>query len=262
MNSEGRFGGKIAVVTGAAQGIGRSTAMQLAREGAMVVLADRAERECMAVLDEIRGAGGEAQAMLADLESHEDTAALFQGVVDTFGKIDVSIHNVGGTIWAKPYWEYEPGQIEREIARSLWPTLWSCHTVSAIMARQRFGAIVNVGSIATRGIHRVPYSAAKGGVHALTACLAMELASYEVRVNCVAPGGVDGGPRSIPRNPALPSGQELVWRQAVRDQTLRDTPQGRFGQPDEIAVAICFLASGEASYITGQTLFVGGGAIG
>lgn len=262
MGVQRRFDGKIAVVTGAAQGIGRSVALQLAREGATVVLADRAERECLAVLEEIRGTGSAGRAVITDLETHTGADALVGETVAAYGRLDIAVHNVGGTIWAKPYWEYEPEQIEREIARSLWPTLWCCHAASAVMARQHAGAIVNVGSIATRGIYRVPYAAAKGGVHAITACLAMELADSGVRVNCVAPGGVDGGPRAIPRNASAPTPQEAVWRQAVRQQTLRDTPAGRFGRPEEIAAAICFLASDDASYVTGQTLYAGGGAIG
>jgi dihydroxycyclohexadiene carboxylate dehydrogenase len=257
-----RFERKIAVVTGAAQGIGRATALQLAREGATLVLVDRAERECRAVLAEIVAAGGQGQATVADLETSAGARDMVRAALDAYGRIDVSVHNVGGTIWAKPFWEYTDEQIEREISRSLWPTLWSCRAVIPAMLEQKSGAIVNVGSVATRGINRVPYSAAKGGVHAMTACLAMELADYGVRVNCVAPGGTDVGARAIPRNPEIPSEQDKLWRNDVRTQTLRDTPLGRFGRPEECAAAICFLASGEASYITGETLFVAGGGKG
>jgi len=257
-----RFKDKVAIVTGAAQGIGRSTALQLAREGAAVVLVDRAERECRTVHEEITRAGGESKVIVADLESSAGARRMTSEALDAYARIDVAVHNVGGTIWTKPYWEYSDEQIEREISRSLWPTLWCCRAVIPVMLRQKSGAIVNVGSVATRGIHRVPYSAAKGGVHAMTACLAMELAEHGVRVNCVAPGGTDVGARAIPRNPEPPSEQEKLWRQQVGAQTLRDTPLGRYGRPEESAAAICFLASDEASYITGQVLFVAGGGIG
>ncbi len=257
-----RFRSKVAIVTGAAQGIGRATALQLAREGASVVLADRAARECQAVHDEISRAGGEAQVIIADLESSEGARTMVAETLQIHDRIDIAVHNVGGTIWAKPYWEYSEEQIEREISRSLWPTLWCCRAMVPVMLRQKRGAIVNVGSVATRGIHRVPYSAAKGGVHAMSVCLALELAEHGVRVNCVAPGGTDVGMRTIPRSPETPTEQEVIWRRQVGQQTLRDTPLGRYGRPEELAGAICFLASDEASYITGQVLFVAGGGIG
>jgi dihydroxycyclohexadiene carboxylate dehydrogenase len=257
-----RHSGKRAVVTGAAQGIGRAAALQLAREGASVVLVDRAQKECRAVHEEITAAGGKATVVLADLETSAGARDMVAQAVATYGGIDVSVHNVGGTIWLKPYWEYTDEEIEKEISRSLWPTLWSCRAVIPVMLRQKKGAIVNVGSVATRGINRVPYAAAKGGVHAITACLAMELAEHGIRVNCVSPGGTDVGPRSIPRNPDALSEQEKVWRGQVGAQTLRDTPLGRYGRPEEIAAAICFLASDEASYVTGEVLFAAGGGIG
>ncbi len=126
------------------------------------------------------------------------------------------------------------------------------------MERRR-GAIVNVGSVATRGINRVPYSAAKGGVVAITTCLAMEVAPYDIRVNCVSPGGVDVGERAVPRNPDGMKDSEATHWQAVIDQTIADTPMRRFGTPDELASAIAFLASDDASYVTGETLCVSGG---
>jgi len=211
----GRYDGKIAVVTGAAQGIGRATALRLSGDGGTVMLADRAADECNAVWEEIVACGG-----------HRDD------------------------------------EIEREISRSLWPTLWCCHAMVTQMIKQSHGAIVNVGSFATRGINRVPYSAAKGGVHAMTTSLSLELAPLGVRVNCVAPGGVDGGPRKIPRNPNPMSEAELGWRNEVTAQTLASTPLHRYGTLEEIAAAICFLGSDEASYITGQTLYVAGGGVG
>jgi dihydroxycyclohexadiene carboxylate dehydrogenase len=257
-----RFTDKIAIVTGAAQGIGRATALQLAREGATVVLGDRAALECEAVRKEIEAAGGRASSVIVDLETGSGARELVARVVETHGRVDVSIHNVGGTIWTKPFWEYTDDEIEREITRSLWPTLWCCRAVIPQMIAQRSGAIVNIGSFATRGVHRVPYSAAKGGVHAITVCLAMELAEHNVRVNCVAPGGVDVGPRSIPRNPNPVSEEEKRWRAAVTAQTLASTPLGRYGMPEEQASAICYLAADEASYITGQVMFVAGGGVG
>ena len=257
-----RFEGKSAIVTGAGQGIGRAIALRLAAEGARVVLVDRAAGPCAHVQEEIAASGGQASAVAVDLETRAGAVEMVKHTLDLHATVDISVHNVGGTIWAKPFWEYEPEQIEREISRSLWPTLFSCREVSAVMVKQRAGAIVNVGSIATRGIYRVPYAAAKGGVHALTVALAMELAEHGVRVNCVAPGGVASPDRVTPRNPNELTEQERLWNQDVHEQTIRDTPLGRFGTADEIAAAVCFLAADEASYITGQVIFAAGGAVG
>jgi dihydroxycyclohexadiene carboxylate dehydrogenase len=254
MTHPGRFAGKVAVVTGAAQGIGRTVALRIAREGASVALVDRSDL-IYEVQREIEG----AIAIVADLESFDGASAAVDGTLARFGRIDVLINNVGGTIWAKPYAEYEPAQIEAEIRRSLLPTLWCCRAVLPPMVRNGGGAIVNVSSVATRGINRVPYAAAKGGVNAVTACLAMEYAEYGIRVCGVAPGGTEAPARRIPRNAASPNAQEAQWYQQVVDQTVSSSLMKRYGTTEEQAAAILFLASDEASYITGVTLPVAGG---
>ncbi|MGQ0622514.1 MAG: 1,6-dihydroxycyclohexa-2,4-diene-1-carboxylate dehydrogenase [Panacagrimonas sp.] len=263
MSRDRRFGGHLAVVTGAGQGIGRAVALKIARQGGDVVLADRAEGPALAVREECLALGAKAHVVLADLETCTGARDLIreaERIGD--GRIDILVNNVGGTIWFQPFWEYQPEQIEAEIRRSLWPTLWCCHAVLPGMIRRRAGVIVNVGSVATRGIYRVPYAASKGGVEAITTTLALETAQFGLRVNCVAPGGVDVGVRPTPRKQDAPTEQEKQWTQEVVDQTLRETPMKRYGTPDELADAICFLASDESSYMTGQTLFVAGGAIG
>ena len=260
--SNTRFSGQVALVTGAAQGIGRATALRLAAEGAKVVLVDRAIEPCSSVLEEIKGAGGEAIAVGVDLETSSGARQMVQTALEQYGRIDVSVHNVGGTIWAKPFWEYAEDEMQKEISRSLWPTLWCCREVIPVMQAQKSGSIVNVGSIATRGIYRVPYAAAKGGVHAATVAMAMELGESGVRVNCVSPGAIDNGQRIVPRNPKPLSEQEQEWMKGIYVQSMRDTPMNRLGKMEEIAAAICFFAAPEASYITGQIMYVAGGAIG
>ena len=262
MSTHQRFEGLVALVTGAAQGVGRATARRLAAEGAHVVVVDRAEAQGAAVAEEIRAAGGRASFAQADLETHEGAQSMVRAALEVNGRIDVSVHNVGGTIWTRPFWEYTPEQMQREVNRSLWPTLWSCREVIPVMRAQGAGAIVNVGSNATRGIYRVPYSASKGGVHAATVCMALELAKSGVRVNCVSPGALDNGVRAIPRNQETPSEQETAWVGEMYASCLRDTPQDRLGQAEEVAAAICFMAAPEASYITGQIMYVAGGDIG
>jgi dihydroxycyclohexadiene carboxylate dehydrogenase len=253
-----RFEDKVVVVTGAAQGIGRGVALAAAREGGRLVLADRAR-----ILEEV-GAAAQALGALVtlanvDLETFAGACALADTALSAFGRIDVLVNNVGGTIWAKPFQEYEEAQIEAEIRRSLFPTLWCCRAVLPTMLAQRSGAIVNVSSVATRGIHRIPYSAAKGGVNALTASLAFEHAQDGIRVNAVATGGTDAPPRVVPRNPNPLSEQERIWYQGIVDQTMQSSPMHRYGTIDEQVGAILFLASSEASYITGSVLPVGGG---
>jgi benzoate/toluate 1,2-dioxygenase reductase subunit len=133
--------------------------------------------------------------------------------------------------------------------------------VPHIFARGR-GTIVNVSSVATRGLNRVPYAAAKGGVNAITSALALEAAPHGVRVVATAPGGTDAPPRRIPRGPGAESEQEKEWYQSIVDQTVDSSLLKRYGTLDEQAAAITFLASEEASYITGTVLPVAGGDLG
>ncbi|EPL10495.1 1,6-dihydroxycyclohexa-2,4-diene-1-carboxylate dehydrogenase [Pseudomonas sp. CF161] len=252
-----RFHEKIALVTGAAQGIGRRVAERLAAEGARLILVDRSELvfELQAEL----APEHQVLALTADLEQYSECERVMASAVERFGRLDVLVNNVGGTIWAKPFEHYEPAQIEAEVRRSLFPTLWCCHAALPYMLEQGSGAIVNVSSIATRSINRVPYGAAKGGVNALTACLAFETAGRGVRVNATAPGGTEAPPRRIPRNSAEQSAEEKIWYQQIVDQTVDSTLMKRYGTIDEQAAAILFLASDEASYITGMVMPVGGG---
>ena len=253
-----RFEDKIVIVTGAAQGIGHGVALAVAAEGARVVLADRSSL-VHEVAGEIEQAGGQALVVTADLETYAGAQQVVAAAEQAHGRVDVLINNVGGTIWAKPYQEYEEAQIEAEIRRSLFPTLWCCRAVLPGMVARKQGVIVNVSSIATRGIYRIPYSAAKGGVNALTASLAFEHAEDGIRVNAVATGGTEAPPRKIPRNGAKMTPQEEIWYQGIVDQTIASSLMHRYGTIDEQVRAILFLASNEASYITGTVLPVGGG---
>jgi dihydroxycyclohexadiene carboxylate dehydrogenase len=258
---DNRFRGKVAVVTGAAQGIGRSVALRLAREGGRIALVDRSDL-IEAVRQEAEAAGAEALAVIADLETFAGATSAMAQTQARFGRIDILVNNVGGTIWAMPYAHYGEAQIEAEVRRSLFPTLWCCRAVLPAMLEVGGGVIVNVSSVATRGVNRVPYAAAKGGVNAITASLAFEYAQHGIRVCGVAPGGTEAPPRRIPRNAAPPSEQEQGWYQEVVDQTVSSSLMKRYGTTEEQAAAILFLASDDASYITGVTLPVAGGDLG
>lgn len=256
-----RFKGRVFAITGAAQGIGRRVAERAALEGAMVAVIDRSPIGAE-VAEAITAAGGTAIYLTADLETHAGAVDAMNGVVQAFGRIDVSVHNVGGTIWAKPFEHYEADQIDAEVRRSLFPTLYSCHAVLPHMLAAGKGVIVNVSSIATRSLNRVPYAAAKGGVNAITASLAWEVAERGIRVVATAPGGTEAPPRAVPRNPNEQTAQEKAWYQQIVDQTVQSSLMHRYGTLDEQAGAILFLASDDASYLTGVTIPVGGGDLG
>tara|TARA_R100000789_G_scaffold94853_1_gene95010 strand:+ start:336 stop:1115 length:780 start_codon:yes stop_codon:yes gene_type:complete len=256
-----RFADKVMVATGAAQGIGRRVAERAAAEGAKVLVVDRSEHRDT-VVTAIRDAGGEAQALNVDLETWEGCDAAMAAAIDIWGRIDILINNVGGTIWAKPYEHYAPHEIDAEVRRSLFPTLYCCRAAIERMLPQGSGVIVNVSSIATRGLNRVPYAAAKGGVNAITASLAWEVGERGIRVVATAPGGTEAPPRVVPRNPNAAEEQREDWYQTIVDQTIQSSLMKRYGTLDEQAGPILFLASDEASYITGVTVPVGGGDLG
>lgn len=256
-----RFQNKVAVITGAAQGIGRRVAERMGEEGGRLILVDRSEL-VHELADELGAKGVEVLTLTADLEQFADCHRVMDAAKERFGRLDILVNNVGGTIWAKPFEHYQEHEIEAEVRRSLFPTLWCCHAALPHMLEQGVGSIVNLSSIATRSVNRVPYGAAKGGVNALTACLAFENAQRGIRINATAPGGTEAPPRRIPRNAAEQSEQEKIWYQQIVDQTVDSTLMKRYGTIDEQAGAILFLASDDASYITGVTLPVGGGDIG
>lgn len=261
MSHAERFKGKVVIVTGAAQGIGQGVAQRVAAEGGSVLAVDRSDLVNDTV-NEIIAAGGKAAPFQCDLETFAGAQAMVAECLKLFNRVDVLVNNVGGTIWAKPFEHYEESQIEAEVRRSLFPTLWCCRAVLPAMLKKKKGVIVNVSSIATRGVNRVPYAAAKGGVNALTAALAMEHTQHGIRINATAPGGTDAPPRKIPRNTNKQSRQEKVWYQAIVDQTKESSLMHRYGTLDEQVAPILFFASDESSYITGSVLPVGGGDLG
>jgi dihydroxycyclohexadiene carboxylate dehydrogenase len=187
--------------------------------------------------------------------------------LEAYGRIDVLVNNVGGTIWMKPYHLYKEEEVVLEIERSLYPTLWCCLAVLPIMMAQKSGSIVNLGSQAVRGLYRVPYAASKGGILALGKVLAMEYGRYGIRVNTVSPGGTDIADRVTPRLLIRPGVMADEGAKAEADNYRREMMEDsqnqqalrRRGLPEEQAAAIAFLASDDASFITGEVINCSGG---
>ena len=261
-----RFEGKVCVVTGGGQGIGSATVRRMAQEGASIVIGDMVEATSQKVCQEVRHFGGQCIVALGELSRWENAQALMARAHDEFGRIDVLANVAGGTIWFQSFQYYTPEQIEAEINKSFWTAMWCCRAVLPYMIEQECGSIVNIATHAVTGAFRVPYAAAKAGQIGLTSSLAREVAHVGVRVNCVAPSGSLAEDRVTPRDygvevdvPTLPQ-EEMDYQERYRQETrLVEIPMGRRGEATEQAAAIAFLASDDASYITGQVLPVGGG---
>jgi len=260
-----RFQGKVCVITGSGQGIGAATARRLGSEGGIIALADRSEPGVTRVGEQLTANGVESMTFIGDLGDWDTCQRLMNEVQAQYGHIDVLVNNVGGTIHLQYLWDYNEQQIHDEMDRSFWPTMNCMCAVLPHMLKQGHGSIVNLGSSAVKGILRGPYAAAKGAVIGLTTSVAREVATSGIRINCVAPHATEVKDRIVPRNPdpLLPREQEIreSWSDRVQGKGPYagvDFPiMGRSAQPDEQAAAIAFLASEDASFMTGQVLWVG-----
>lgn len=243
----GKLDDKIAVVTGAGRGIGKAIAEKLAEEGATVVVTDLDEtvaKETSATL------AGDAVGLVTDVTSRDSVDAMVAQVTDRFGRIDVLVNNAG---WdkASPFVDSDPADWDKVIQINLYGVLNTCKAVLPLMQAQGSGTVVNLASDAGRvgSSGEAVYSAAKGGVIAFTKATARELARHQVNVNCVCPGPTDTALF------ASMGGDDPKLRTAL----IKAIPFRRLGQPRDLANAVAFLASDEASFITGQTVSVSGG---
>lgn len=240
--------GKVALVTGGGRGIGKAIALALGRAGCRVAINYYVEPElAQGTVDELRALGVDACAVAGDVGAAEDVSRMLDAVIDGFGRLDVLVNNAGTQTWT-PFLDVTLAEWDRVIRTNLTGSFLCTQAAARRMKDSGGGAIVNIGS----GCNKVPfpglvaYTASKGGIEMLTKVSAVELAPLGIRVNCVAPGAVE-----VERTRLEVDDYAGTWG-AI-------TPLRRVGQPEDIANAVRFLASPDAAYITGQTVWVDGG---
>ncbi len=242
----GSMEGRVALVTGASRGIGRAIAKALAARGATIVAAAR-ERNAEPVADEIRGAGGKAEAVTLDVTAAESVDAAVSSTLSRFSRVDVLVNNAGIT----------RDQLMLRMKREDWDAVLSTNLTAAYvcaqavlkpMVKQRSGRIINITSVVGQAGNagQANYAASKAGLIGFTKALALEVASRNITVNAVAPGLIE-----TDMTRAISEGAHEAWADRI--------PLKRLGTPEDVASAVVFLASDEASYITGQVLAVNGG---
>jgi 3-oxoacyl-[acyl-carrier protein] reductase len=239
--------GKVALVTGASQGIGRETALALAEAGANVALAARSEEKLAALAEEIAGKGAAALAVKMDVADAEQVKTGFKVVLEKFGKLDILVNNAAITRDGLAV-RMKQDDWEAVIRTNLTGAHLCIQQALATMMKARAGRIINIASVVAQmgNAGQANYVAAKGGLIGLTKAIAMEIASRNITVNAVAPGFIE-----TPMTEVLPD--------KVKEELKTRIPLGRMGSGRDVAAAIVFLASDEAGYITGHVLDVNGG---
>jgi 3-oxoacyl-[acyl-carrier protein] reductase len=238
---------KVAVVTGASQGIGRDTALALAEAGAKVVVAARNEEKLTALVNDIAAGGGEAFAVKMDVADAEQVKAGFKQMVEKFGRVDILVNNAAVT----------RDGLAMRMKKEDWDAVLQTNLTGAhlciqqvlpVMMKARAGRIINISSVVAQSGNagQANYVAAKAGLIGLTKAIAIEIASRGITVNAVAPGFIE-----TPMTDVLPD--------KVKEELKMRIPLGRMGSPKDVAAAIVFLASNEAGYVTGHVLNVNGG---
>ncbi|HXZ40643.1 MAG TPA: 3-oxoacyl-[acyl-carrier-protein] reductase [Terriglobales bacterium] len=241
--------GRIALVTGASQGIGRACALRLAEAGAAVAVAARNQEKLNEVVQKIGQTGGKAAAFAVDIGDEEQIKSAFKAALAQFGKIDILVNNAGIT----------RDQLVMRMKRADWDAVLNTNLTSAYlciqqvigsMLKQRWGRIINIASVFGQmgQAGQANYASSKAGLIGLTMAIAREAGSRNITCNAVAPGFIET---------AMTSG----FSEEFRQNALKNIPLGRLGTPEDVAKAVAFLASEEASYITGHVLNVNGGML-
>jgi len=245
--------GQVAVVTGAAHGIGLAIAHKFAAEGAKVVVTDLHEEAIGRAADEVRARheGAEVVSFFGDLSQESVVAELLAVTESSLGPATILVNNAGGGV-IKPFLEHTADTLRATIDRNLWTVIWCCRAFLPPMLKAGYGRIINMGADSVRNglLQHAAYNGAKGGVHGLTTGLAREFATTGVTINTVAPCAV--------RTAALERVQEID--PPFAKHVIDVIPMGRPGEVDEVAAAVLFLAGKDASFITGQVVSVNGGS--
>jgi len=243
---------KVAIITGARRGIGRSHALTLAKAEAKVVVADISQEDCQKVVEEVKKAGGEAIAVKCDVAKKEEADNMVKAAVEKWGKVDILVNNAG-ICQFKPFLELTEEEWDRTLDINLKGYFLCVQAAAKEMVKQKSGVIINIASVAMgqQGIgfpNIVHYCASKGGIVGMTEALAVELAPFNIRVNAIAPGMIE--------TPMIdPVKQDSKTMEAM----LARVPMHRVGKPEEVSNLVLFLASNESSYMTGSTVIIDGG---
>jgi len=249
----GKLDGRVAFVTGAGRGIGAATALRLAEDGASVVLADIDQDGCKQVAAEIKDAGSQALAISCNVSVREDVEAAFQQTIEHFGQLDILINNAGVL----------RDNLLFKMSDDDWETVMNVHLKGAFlcsraaqaqMVKQKYGRIISLSSVSALGNRgQANYATAKAGLQGLTRTLAIELGPFGITANAVAPGFID---TEMTRATSRRQGHDP---QQVIEMAAKSIPVRRVGQPRDVANVICFLASEEAGFVSGQVIYVAGG---
>jgi len=246
------FKDKVAIVTGAASGIGRATAIQLAKKNADVIIADLNIEEAKELEKFLKdNYNGQFQAKKLDVSKKDQVDEFVSEVVEKFKKIDILIHCAGIAHFGEDFIDLKEESWDRVIDINLKGTFLIGQRIIKEMKKKKYGRIINIGSIAGEigsVLSGAAYAASKGGVHALTKTMAKYGAKYNITANCIAPGQIN-------------TRMTNIWNDEERKIFSDKIPLGRFGEPKEAASAILYLASDEASFITGVVLDVNGGIL-
>ena len=243
---------KVAIITGARRGMGRTHALTLAKAGAKVVVSDISQEDCEKVVEEIKKDGGQAIAIKCDVSQKSEVEKMIKETIKKWGRVDILVNNAG-ICQFKPFLELSEEEWDRTINVNLKGYFLCAQATAKEMVKQKSGVIINIASIAMGQVGvgfptLAHYCASKGGIVAMTQTLALELAPYNIRVNAVAPGMID-----------TPMIEPITSDKKTREATEAQVPLKRAGQPQEVSNLVLFLASDGSSYMTGSVVVVDGG---
>ena len=249
----GKLDGRVAVVTGAGRGIGAAEAIKMAEEGASVAVLDLSAEAGQDTVATIKKAGGEAVAIACDVSSAKQVGAAFEEVAHRFGRIDILVNNAG-LLRDNLLFKMSEDDWDKVLDVHLKGSFLCSQAVQQYMVEQEYGRIIMTSSIVALGNKgQVNYSAAKAGLQAMARTLALELGRFNVTVNAVAPGWIE---TEMTKEAAERVG---ITMEDMKERFAKNIPLRRFGKPEDVANVVAFLASDEASYISGETIYVAGG---